>query len=160
MACMTSPQYSPDSNQPPSAPFGAPQPEPNNFAAGPSYAGAPPPQPVGPYAQPVYPGVPGAPDAGAPFGRDPYTGEPLSDKSKLAAGLLQIFLGGFGVGRFYIGDNKTGGIMLGLTILGWVTSILIVGIFIVMGVGIWALVDGIRMLTGSVPDANGLKLRA
>ena len=30
-------------------------------------------------------------------------GVPLSDKSKVAAGVLQLFLGGFGVGRFYTG---------------------------------------------------------
>ena len=126
--------------------------EQNPYGASPYGAG--PGQPASPYGN--YPGA----DATAPFGRDPYTGEPLSDKSKVAAGLLQIFLGGFGVGRFYIGDNKTGGIMLGLTILGWITSIFIVGIFIVLGVSLWALIDGIMMLTGSVKDLQGRKLRS
>lgn len=119
-------------------------------------------QPMPSYGQPPmqqFGGYPGA-DAMAPFGRDPYTGEPLSDKSKVAAGLLQIFLGGFGVGRFYLGDNNTGAIMLGLTILGWVTSWLFVGLFIVLGVGIWALVDGIMILNGSVRDKQGRKLRS
>ncbi|MFW0788997.1 NINE protein [Gordonia sp. CPCC 205333] len=132
--------------------YGQQQPGYGQQPAGSPYGG----QPYG--QQPAYSGYPGA-DQMAPFGRDPYTGEPLSDKSKVAAGLLQIFLGGFGVGRFYIGDNKIGGIMLGLTIFGWITSILIVGIFIVIGVGIWALVDGIMMLTGSVKDTQGRKLR-
>ncbi|AFR50268.1 TM2 domain-containing protein [Gordonia sp. KTR9] len=108
-------------------------------------------------AAPGY-GYGGAPDPTAPYGRDPATGEPLSDKSKLVAGLLQIFLGSLGVGRFYIGDNTTGAIQLGLTILGYITAIFIVGIFIVFGVAVWALIDGIMMLTGNVRDKKGLKL--
>ncbi|PKZ64968.1 hypothetical protein CYJ73_13375 [Gordonia terrae] len=108
-------------------------------------------------AAPGY-GYGGAPDPTAPYGRDPATGEPLSDKSKLVAGLLQIFLGSLGVGRFYIGDNTTGAIQLGLTIIGYITAIFIVGIFIVFGVAVWALIDGIMMLTGNVRDKNGLKL--
>lgn len=99
-------------------------------------------------------------DAMAPYGRDPRTGEPLSDKSKIAAGLLQIFLGQFGAGRFYIGDNKTAVIQLVLTLIGYVLAVVIVGIFLVMAVGIWALIDGIMMLTGSVRDAQGRPLRS
>ena len=48
-----------------------------------------------------------APYGGAAQGVDP-SGQPLSDKSKLVAGLLQIFLGGFGVGRFYLGYTNIG----------------------------------------------------
>ncbi|MCZ4535823.1 NINE protein [Gordonia terrae] len=129
--------------------FGAPQ----QYCA-PQQYGAP---------QGGYPAAPGygygrAPDPTAPYGRDPATGEPLSDKSKLVAGLLQIFLGSLGVGRFYIGDNTTGAIQLGLTILGYITAIFLIGFVIIFGVAIWALVDGIMMLTGSVRDKNGLKL--
>ncbi|MYR08823.1 NINE protein [Gordonia sp. SID5947] len=112
------------------------------------------PQAYGPYGA-AYPGM----DPWAPYGRDPMSGLPFSDKSKIVAGLLQIFLGGFGVGRFYLGDNQTGAIQLGLTIVGWITVVFIVGLFILLGVGIWALVDGIMMLTGSVRDKNGLPLR-
>ncbi|MFW0784075.1 NINE protein [Gordonia sp. CPCC 206044] len=128
-------------------PYGAPNP----YAQQPYGA----PNPYGAYA----PGY-GAIDPSAPYGRDPATGLPFSDKSKVAAGLLQIFLGSFGVGRYYIGDNTTGSIQLALTIIGWITAIFIVGLFIVMGVGLWALIDGILMLTGSVKDRNGLPLRS
>lgn len=110
------------------------------------------------YGAPAGYGYPGAPDPTAPYGRDPATGEPLSDKSKLVAGLLQIFLGTLGVGRFYIGDNTIGGIQLGLTIIGYITAIFLIGFVLIFGVAIWALVDGIMMLTGSVRDKNGLKL--
>jgi hypothetical protein len=53
-------------------------------------------------------GAPSFPTPNAPpYGGARYqvdaNGRPLSDKSKLVAGLLQIFLGGFGIGRFYLG---------------------------------------------------------
>jgi len=80
----------------------------------------------------------------APYGIDPLTGIPFSDKSKIVAGLLQIFLGSFGVGRFYTGHIGLGVAQL---LLGWLTC------------GIWPLVDGIMMLMGKVPDAQGRPLR-
>ncbi|TQR74157.1 TM2 domain-containing protein, partial [Mycobacterium hodleri] len=85
---------------------------------------APPPPPYGGYPPP-YPGqYPGQ------FGVDPW-GRPLSDKSKMAAGLLQIFLGAFGVGRFYLGYN---GIAIAQIAVTWLTC----------GIGaIWPFIDGI-----------------
>jgi hypothetical protein len=81
---------------------------------------------------------------GAPYGIDPITGMPFSDKSKMIAGLLQIFLGYFGVGRFYTGHI---GIAVAQLLLGWLTC------------GIWPLIDGILMLMGKVTDAQGRPLR-
>lgn len=126
----------------------------------PPYGGYPPPgaQPYGYPAQSPYGAYPADPQA--PFGRDPVTGEPLSDKSAVAAGLLQFFLGIFGVGRFYIGSNSIGGIQLALGIVGILTSWIIIGMFLLFGVGIWALVDSIMMFTRSVPDSYGRKLRS
>lgn len=117
------------------------------------------------YVQPGYPQVGGTQiyfqnsGVDAPFGRDPITGEPLSDKSKVAAGLLQIFLGGFGAGRFYIGSNGIAVAQLLLLILGWLTVIIGVGALILLGLGIWVVIDGIMMLVGSAKDGNGRKLR-
>ena len=103
----------------------------------PPYGQAPPPQPSG-YAA----------SAQAPYGVDPKTGLPYSDKQKLVAGLLQIFLGGFGVGRFYIGDTKMGVWQLVVTIL-------------TCGIGsLWGFIDGIIMLATDSKDANGLPLRS
>jgi TM2 domain-containing membrane protein YozV len=82
-------------------------------------------------------------DAEAPYGRHPMTGEPYSDKNKLTAGLLQIFLGGFGAGRWYLGD----------------TSIALAQLFTCGGLGIWALIDGIMILAGSPRDKYGRPLR-
>jgi TM2 domain-containing membrane protein YozV len=84
---------------------------------------------------------------GSPYGIDPITGMPFSDKSKMTAGLLQIFLGTFGVGRFYTGHT---GIAIAQIAVSWLTC----------GVGaIWPLIDGVMMLTGKVPDAQGRPLR-
>lgn len=111
--------------------------------------------PVDPYGQPQQPGFPpagqfqGAPGYGdpeAPFGRDMY-GVPFSDKQKLTAGLLQILLGSFGVGRFYLGYN---GLAIAQIAVTWLTC----------GLGaIWPLIDGIMILTGKVPDSQGRPLR-
>lgn len=77
---------------------------------------------------------------------DPW-GRPLSDKSKLVAGLLQIFLGTFGIGRFYLGYN-------GIAVAQLAVSVLTCGIG-----AIWPFVDGILILLGKVQDPSGRPLR-
>lgn len=115
-------------------------------------------QPGAAYAQPHSTRADGSgPDA--PYGRDRATGEPLSDKSALTAGLLQIFVGMFGVGRFYLGSNTVAIIQLSLTIAGFVSTIFLIGLFILPVVWIWTVIDGVMMITGSVTDAQGRKLR-
>jgi TM2 domain-containing membrane protein YozV len=71
----------------------------------------------------------------------------VSDKSKVVAGILGILLGGFGVGRFYIGDTKTGVLQLVVTI-------------VTCGFGsLWGLIDGIMILVNGGTDAQGRPLR-
>lgn len=114
-------------------------------------------------AQPGYLVAPGfilAADPGAPFGRDPYTREPLSDKSKVGAGLLQLFLGTLGIGRFYIGSSGVGAAQLILTLVGFATAFLGIGVVLIAGVSLWAFIDAIMMLTGGVRDSRGFKLRS
>jgi TM2 domain-containing membrane protein YozV len=110
----------------------------------------PPPQPGYPpsgYPQPGYPAGPYGASPQAPYGIHPPTGLPYSDKSKLVAGLLQIFLGGFGVGRFYLGDTKTAVWQIVVTVL-------------TCGIGsLWGLIDGIIILATDSKDMNGLPLR-
>lgn len=141
----------------------------------PSYDSAPnflPPayEPLGqPYAPPQAYGAPngqGAPmgvAGGQPgpgnYGYDPVTGLPFSDKTKATAGLLQLFFGGFGVGRFYIGDTTLGGIQLALFFVGLVLSFFLIGFFVWSALGIWVFIDAIMMFTGSVRDAQGRPLR-
>lgn len=70
-------------------------------------------------------------------------------KSKLAAGLLGIFLGGIGVHRFYLG-------YVGLGIVQIVVT------FITCGFGaIWGLIEGILILAGAAiqQDAKGNPLK-
>lgn len=43
-----------------------------------------------------------------------------NNKSKMVAGLLGIFLGGFGAHNFYLGNTKNAVIQLCLTLIGWV----------------------------------------
>ncbi|MFI7243247.1 TM2 domain-containing protein [Streptomyces qinglanensis] len=82
-------------------------------------------------------------DPNAPYGYDPY-GRPLSDKSKIVAGVLQLFIGSLGIGRFYTGHVGMG----------------IAQLFTCGGFGIWALVDGIIFLTSdSRTDSDGRILR-
>lgn len=69
-------------------------------------------------------------------------------KSKIAAGILGIFLGAFGVHNFYLGyTGKAVGQLL-LTIFSC-------GILSFVS-GIWGLIEGILILTGSIStDADG-----
>ena len=60
-------------------------------------------------------------------------------KSKTVAALLCWFLGVLGIHRFYLGHTLYG-----------VIQLLTLG-----GLGIWALIDFIRILTGSLKDSQG-----
>ncbi|KPI25525.1 hypothetical protein OV320_7000 [Actinobacteria bacterium OV320] len=129
--------------QPGPGPYGYPQPS----------------QPYPGYAHPGYPGPgypgPGYPGGGyippgtftgdpqAPYGYD-LMGRPYSEKSKIVAGVLQLTLGSFGVGRFYMGDVGIG----------------LAQLFTCGGLGIWALIDGIILLVSDdKTDSNGRILR-
>lgn len=69
-------------------------------------------------------------------------------KSKLVAGLLQIFIPGFGIGRFYLGYNNIA-----------IAQILVT--FFSCGIGaIWPFIDGILIIAGQVTvDVNGNPLK-
>jgi TM2 domain-containing membrane protein YozV len=120
----------------------------------------PPPQGPPPHGAPAY-GYGGQQYAPPPYGYPPpgypgyaagYPGgyvDPLA-KSKLAAGLLGIFLGGFGVHRFYLGYTSIGIIQIVVTV-------------ITCGIGsLWGFVEGILYLAGAngwTTDASGRPLK-
>jgi len=137
----------PDSNPPyPPPPYGT---DPSFPPPVGDYGSTPPPPPYGGYPPPPqygaqYGGYP--PPYPGQFGVDPW-GRPLSDKSKMVAGLLQIFLGTFGIGRFYLGYN-------GIAVAQLAVSLLTCGIG-----AIWPFVDGILILLGKVDDPSGRPLR-
>ena len=71
-------------------------------------------------------------------------------KSKLVAGLLGIFLGTFGVHNFYLGYTGKAITQLVLTIVGYILCCVVVGVFLVIGIWIWSLVEAIMILTGKI----------
>jgi len=83
-----------------------------------------------------------APDA--PYGWDPLSGRPYSDRSKVVAGVLQVLLP-IGIGRFYTGHT---GIAVAQLLLA----------FIFIGV-VWSFIDGIVLLAGHPSDPYGRPLR-
>jgi hypothetical protein len=101
-------------------------------------AGAVPPPPPG-YGAPSAAMVPVFPN-GKPM--LDAAGNPVSDKSRLAAALLCWFVGVLGVHRFYVGKVGTG-----------VAMLLTCG-----GLGIWALIDLVIILVGSFRDQDGRAL--
>ena len=69
-------------------------------------------------------------------------------KSRLAAGLLAIFLGAFGVHNFYLGYNGKGiaQLLLWVFFFGWVSFI-------------WGIIDAILIFTGKKAfDANEISI--
>ena len=107
------------------------------------------------YQQPYQPGYAGGPQGypGGPGG--PWAPQDPNAKSRMAAGLLGIFLGTLGIHRFYLGYTGIGLVML-------LASVLSFG-FLTPVTGIWGLVEGILYLTdktGSYSrDATGRPLR-
>ena len=69
--------------------------------------------------------------------------QPLQNdkKSTGAAYALWFFVGFLGGHRFYLGRTGSGIAQLVLTVLGWLTLMLGIGLVFLLAVGIWVLVD-------------------
>lgn len=146
MSNLPPPPPPPGGPPPPPEPMGtpaAPPPSPSELAAPlPPPDFGPPPAPVG-YAPP-------AGGFGAPGGLSAQPGVPpgYQQKEKMVAGLLGILIGSLGVHSFYLGNTTKG-------ILQIVVTIFTCGLG-----GIWGLIEGIMILTGSIStDANGVPLK-
>ena len=106
--------------------------------------------PQQPYGQQPY-GAPQQPYANAPYTPPSYA-QPVVTKDHVAAGLLAIFLGVFGVHKFYLGYNTSGFIMLAVTILGSIFTIgLAAGVMWVI-----ALIEGIIYLAKSQSEFDAI----
>ena len=77
---------------------------------------------------------------------------PDERKSKLAAALLAIFIGTLGIHNFYLGFTGKGLAQLLITVLTCG--------FGAIATGIWSLIEGIMILTGSIcVDAKGIPFK-
>ena len=83
-------------------------------------------------------------------GIDPSPG--YVQKSRIAAGVLGILLGAYGVHSFYLGNTSRGLMQL-------LISLLTCGLGAIV-MQIWGILDGIKLLDGRInTDANGVFLR-
>lgn len=79
------------------------------------------------------------------------TDESIKHKSKVAAGILGILFGGFGVHNFYLGYTGKAVAQLLITVLSCFLLSLVSAI--------WGFIEGILILTDSInEDANGNRL--
>lgn len=85
-------------------------------------------------------------------GAAPSAAPQVSDKKKIVALLLAIFLGQLGIHNFYLGYTKKGIIQLCVSLLLSWTYVAPLAIWI------WALVEGINAFQGKLPDADGRQL--
>ena len=158
----------------PASPSSQPNPGPAPYSAdaNPGYAQGQPgsaPNPSGPAQQPYY-GAPGSgyqqqppqPPYGAPGYQQPpqqpyYPPQPnypvyTEQKSRIAAGLLGIFLGAFGVHNFYLGYTGKAVAQLVITLVTCGAGAVVTEI--------WGLIEGIMILCGSIStDSQGIPLK-
>lgn len=146
----TPPPYGPPPYGPP--PYGPPAYGPPPYGPGPAHA------PPGQFPPPLnYPPPGYYPDPAAAYGRHPRTGEPLSDKSKLVGGLLQLLglFGLLGFGRIYLGYTGLG---VGQLVGGLAIGILTCGFGFIVPV-LWGIIDAVLILSDKVRDRYGRPLR-
>jgi drug/metabolite transporter (DMT)-like permease len=123
-----------------------------------------------PYAPPpaAYPAYGPAVSGAGTHGYDPATGQPMSDKSKIVAGLLQIVPGFLftlgGIGRLYTGNTSLGVAQLVASVVGWSAFwcgfVLGFPFGLWFGIWVWFIVDGILLMAGRSVDGQGRLLRS
>ncbi|MBR3181739.1 MAG: TM2 domain-containing protein [Eggerthellaceae bacterium] len=84
--------------------------------------------------------------------RQSYAAEAIRKKDHVSAGLLAIFLGMFGVHKFYLGCNNAGFIMLAVSIIGGIFT------FGLAAAVIWliAVIEGIIYLTKTQTEFDNI----
>ncbi len=77
----------------------------------------------------------------------------FSDKSKLTAGLLAVFLGAIGIHNFYLGHTQRGTIQL-------VATLLLSGTYVVpIAMAVWGIVEAVNIFMDKMTDSDGLPLK-
>ncbi len=144
--------------EPPRAPE-PPQPEPAQQPTVPNFTQPPYSAPVyQPQYQTTYYGQPVQP---AQYGKQLYNTPPVgyTQKSRLAAGLLGLLFGVFGIHNFYLGFNSRAVTQLVVSLAG---GLLTCGLATV-AMSIWGFIEGILILSANSPsrryDGNGVILR-
>jgi hypothetical protein len=126
--------------------------------------------PPGPYPPGCVP--PGyLPAVNAYYGPHPPPWQPVwpgwSDKTRVAAGLLQLlpgFLAIGGIGRLYAGHSGLGAAQLVVSVAAWILFVcgfwLVFPMVLSFGLAVWFVVDGLVLLVGSdARDGYGRPLR-
>ncbi|MCX7862217.1 MAG: TM2 domain-containing protein [Bacteroidales bacterium] len=70
--------------------------------------------------------------------------------NQIIAILLCFFLGFLGIHSFYLGNKKKGIIQLVMFLVGILTFIVVIGYLILSALGIWILIDFIRLIIGDL----------
>lgn len=84
--------------------------------------------------------------------RQAYAVQAIRQKDHVAAGLLAIFLGMFGVHKFYLGYNQSGFIMLAVTVIGGILTFGLAGAVI----EIIAVIEGVLYLLKSQTEFDAI----
>jgi TM2 domain-containing membrane protein YozV len=93
--------------------------------------------------------------------RKPLVEAPSIDQGQKSIGvayLLLIFVGATGAHRFYLGRTGSAVAMLVLWLVGLVTSLIVIGIFLLVAVSIWQLVD-LFLIPGIIRAASLRSIR-
>ena len=94
-------------------------------------------------------------------------GRAVPQKNKFLAAALFFFLGSFGIGNFYLGQNVRGVTKVGLFLTGSLFSLIpfvgwIVSTPIFLALWVWCIIEMIMVLVGGGgydTDANGIPLK-
>ncbi|TDS18984.1 TM2 domain-containing membrane protein YozV [Maribacter caenipelagi] len=71
------------------------------------------------------------------------------ENKKVLVGILAIIFGSLGVHKFLLGYQKEGFILLGATVIGYITVCFVIGGFILTATAVVGLIEGIIYLTKS-----------
>lgn len=115
------------------------------------------------YTQPQYTAPQQNPGTQYNYYQQPVTPQPVKtyynvapagyqQKSRLAAGLLGILFGCFGVHNFYLGFTSKATVQLIISIVGLLLSVIVVGVFAFLAMAIWGFIEGVQILAANNPD--------